>query len=75
MPDQTLNHAMLMKIRDMEMVMGFSQTHRDRAVAFADEAFSNTSDGVEMIEYVEGEEIFLSGDVLPNLFEDSAKRN
>jgi len=59
LPDQTLNHAMLMKIRDMEMVMGFSQTHRDRAVAFADEAFSNTSDGVEMIEYVEGEEIFL----------------
>jgi len=59
LPDQTLNHAMLMKIRDMEMVMGFSQTHRDRAVAFADEAFSNRSDGVEMIEYVEGEEIFL----------------
>jgi hypothetical protein len=54
-PDVSLN----MKIYDMEMAMEFTAAHRARAIEIVDEAFENIKDGVEMMNFVEREKIFL----------------
>ena len=59
LPEKTVDVTLSIKIMDMEMAMDFTDAHRDRAVAVADEAFDNISGGVKMMNFVEREEIFL----------------
>ena len=59
LPKKTVDVTLSIKIMDMEMAMGFTDVHRDRAVAIVDEAFDNISGGVKMMNFVEREEIFL----------------
>lgn len=59
LPEKTVDVTLSIKIRDMEMAMGFTDAHRTRAIGIADEAFDNISGGVKMMNFVEREEIFL----------------
>lgn len=59
LPEKKVAVSLGIKIMDMEMAMEFTDAHRDRAIAIADEAFENISGGVEMMNFVEQEKIFL----------------
>ena len=58
LPEKKVAVSLSIKIMDMEMAMEFTDAHRDRAIAIADEAFENISCRVEMMTHVEQEEIF-----------------
>ena len=58
LPEKKVAVSLGIKIMDMEMAMEFTDAHRDRAIAIADEAFENIHGGVEMMTHVEQEEIF-----------------
>lgn len=59
LPEKKPALSLGIKIMDMEMAMEFTDAHRDRAIAIADEAFENIHGGVEMMNFVEQEKIFL----------------